>query len=85
MTSRRLPGSLCSAIFVAILVSASGTSASGRVDLDTSRPQAAAAKLFLGRWDLTLKAADREYPSWLEIRLEDGKLATQMAPRRSSR
>jgi len=22
-------------------------------------------KAFLGRWDLTLKASDREYPSWL--------------------
>src|SRR5260370_29578937 len=81
MTSRRLPGSLCSAIRVAILVSASGTSASGRVDLDTSRPDAAAAKPFLGRWDLTLKAADLEYPSWLEIRLEDRKLAAQMVGR----
>ena len=81
MTSRRLPSSLCSAIFVAILVSASGTSASGRFDLDTSRPEAAAAKPFLGRWDLTLKDADREHPSWLEIRLEDGKLAAQIVGR----
>jgi hypothetical protein len=29
---------------------------------------------FLGRWDLTLKAADREYPSWLELRQENGQL-----------
>ncbi len=27
---------------------------------------------FLGRWDLTLKAADREYPSWLELRHRRG-------------
>jgi len=29
---------------------------------------------FLGRWNLTLKAPDREYPSWLELRDEDGQL-----------
>ena len=29
---------------------------------------------FLGRWDLTLKAPDREYPSWLELRQENGQL-----------
>jgi hypothetical protein len=27
---------------------------------------------FLGRWDLTLKAADQEYPSWLELTEENG-------------
>ena len=81
MTSRRLPTLLCAAILVAILVSASATFASGRVNLDSSGPDAVAAKPFLGRWDLTLKAPDREYPSWLEIRLEDGKLAAQMVGR----
>jgi len=29
---------------------------------------------FLGRWDLTLKAPGREYPSWLELRQENGQL-----------
>jgi Domain of Unknown Function (DUF1080) len=29
---------------------------------------------FLGRWDLTLKAPEREYPSWLELRQENGQL-----------
>ena len=42
---------------------------------------ASAAKPFLGRWDLTLKAPDREYPSWLELKLEDGKLTAQMTGR----
>jgi len=42
---------------------------------------ASAAKPFLGRWDLTLKASDREYPSWLELKLEDGKLTAQMTGR----
>ncbi|UWZ84326.1 3-keto-disaccharide hydrolase [Occallatibacter riparius] len=29
---------------------------------------------FLGRWDLTLKDAKAEYPSWIEIGKNDGKL-----------
>jgi hypothetical protein len=29
---------------------------------------------FLARWDLTLKAPDHEYPSWIQISREDGKL-----------
>ncbi|HEY2857816.1 MAG TPA: DUF1080 domain-containing protein [Terracidiphilus sp.] len=29
---------------------------------------------FLGRWDLTLKSASQESPSWLEIGRKDGKL-----------
>jgi hypothetical protein len=41
----------------------------------------AAAKPFLGRWDLTLKATEREYPSWLEIRVEDGQLKAQFVSR----
>jgi len=36
---------------------------------------------FLGRWDLTLKAPDREYPSWLEITQENGELKAQMVSR----
>jgi len=41
-----------------------------------------AVKPFLGSWDLTLKAPDREYPSWLELRLEEnGKLTAQMVGR----
>jgi hypothetical protein len=38
-------------------------------------------KAFLGRWDLTLKAPNREYPSWLEIQQEDGQLRAQMVSR----
>ena len=36
---------------------------------------------FLGRWDLTLKAPDREYPSWLEVSQENGQLKAQMVGR----
>lgn len=39
------------------------------------------AKAFLGRWDLTLKAPDRDYPSWLELREQDGQLKAEMVGR----
>jgi hypothetical protein len=39
------------------------------------------AEPFLGSWDLTLKAPDREYPSWLDIKEEDGQLKAQMVGR----
>jgi hypothetical protein len=38
-------------------------------------------KPFLGRWDLTLKSPDSEYPSWLELREQDGQLKAQMVGR----
>ena len=41
----------------------------------------ASDKAFLGRWDLTLKAPDREYPSWLELSVEGGQLKGQMVGR----
>lgn len=39
------------------------------------------ASAFLGRWDLTLKAPDREWPSWLELREEGGQLKAEMVGR----
>ena len=36
---------------------------------------------FLGRWDLTLKAPDHDYPSWLELEEEGGQLKAQMVGR----
>jgi len=36
---------------------------------------------FRGRWDLTLKAPDREYPSWLELRQEGGQLKADLVSR----
>jgi Domain of Unknown Function (DUF1080) len=46
-----------------------------------NKSDTSAAKPFLGRWDLTLKAPNREYPSWLELALSDGKLSAQMTGR----
>ena len=37
-------------------------------------PQAHAETSFPGRWDLTLKGAGNEYPSWIEIGNHDGKV-----------
>lgn len=39
------------------------------------------AKAFLGRWDLTLKNGDHEYPSWLELNQEKGRLVAQFVGR----
>jgi hypothetical protein len=44
---------------------------------DTTR----SAQPFLGRWDLTLKTPLREYPSWLEITRENGRLQARMVSR----
>jgi hypothetical protein len=48
-------------------------------------PQSAASKAaasrFLGRWDLTLKAPDRDWPSWLEISEEGGQLKARFTGR----
>ena len=40
-----------------------------------------AVQFFSGRWDLTLRTPDREYPSWLEIHQENGRPVAQMVGR----
>jgi len=47
----------------------------------SSSPSSESATAFLGRWDLTLEAPDREYPSWLELRREGGQLKADMVGR----
>lgn len=56
---------------VAISAPFTSTAAQGSSQADSAAPTAGT---FLGRWDLTLKAADHEYPSWIEIRQNEGKL-----------
>jgi hypothetical protein len=46
-----------------------------------SPDKAAAGHAFLGRWDLTLKAPDREYPSWLEITQDGAQFKARMVSR----
>jgi hypothetical protein len=52
--------------------------ASGKNSSQTSGPSVEA---FLGRWDLRLKAPEREYPSWLELRMEGGQLKAVLVSR----
>ena len=40
-----------------------------------------AASRFLGRWDLTLKGPDRDWPSWIEISEDGGQLKARMTGR----
>jgi hypothetical protein len=72
-------------LFVAVastlLCSMAAYSGSGRTQKSTPSGAAASVKPFLGRWDLTLKSPDREYPSWLEIRQEGGELKALMVSR----
>lgn len=59
---------------ITIVVTASLVAAFGRQNSSDMKP-------FLGRWDLTLKAGDKEYPSWLELSEKDGKLMAVMTGR----
>ncbi|HKW56479.1 MAG TPA: DUF1080 domain-containing protein [Candidatus Acidoferrum sp.] len=53
----------------------------GQDEKSTKAPSSASAKAILGRWDLTLKAADGEHPSWLELREESGQLKAEFVGR----
>jgi hypothetical protein len=67
---------LCAFVTVTLLAAAahSQNEKSANTSSDSAKP-------FLGRWDLTLKAPDREYPSWLELREENGQFKAQMVGR----
>jgi hypothetical protein len=66
---------------VTLLLSARVYSQDVKPKASSSSPSADSVEPFLGRWDLTLKAPDREYPSWLELRQEGGQLKAQMVSR----
>src|SRR5260370_36448374 len=68
-------------VIATLLMSAKAYSQAGKSEKSPSSPSAQSVEPFLGRWDLTLKAPDREYPSWLELRLEGGQLKAQMVSR----
>jgi 3-keto-disaccharide hydrolase len=69
------------AAILILLLSAGAYSENKKSERNSSADAVVSAKPFLGRWDLTLKSPDREYPSWLEIRQEDGQLKAQMVSR----
>src|SRR5260370_7116142 len=66
-------------VMVISMLSARAYSRTGKSAKSTSTRESVNA--FLGRWDLTLKAPDREYPSWLELRQEGGQLKAQIVSR----
>lgn len=66
-------------LFIAVILSAAAAHSQNEKSATSSSSDT--AKPFLGRWDLTLKAPDREYPSWLELREENGQLKAQMVGR----
>jgi len=64
-----------------LLLSAKACSQTAKPENTSPSPLTAAVEGYLGRWDLTLKAPDREYPSWLELRMESGQLKAQLVSR----
>jgi len=67
------------AIFISVMLTSLFLAASSQKNASSS--DAASVNPFLGRWDLTLKAPDREYPSWLEIQQAGGQLTARMVSR----
>ena len=39
---------------------------------------------YLGRWDMTITATDLTYPGWLEVTVQNGKMAARVQPRTGS-
>jgi Domain of Unknown Function (DUF1080) len=75
---------LITILFAAIAILTLGAWTFSRNAYSANVPSAGPAQpveAFLGRWDLTLKAPDREYPSWLELRQENGQLKATMVSR----
>jgi len=69
----RFSSALCGLLFAACsFVGAAQVADSTRTSVDEA---------FIGRWDLTLQAPDREYPSWLEVEREDSTLKAQFVGR----
>jgi len=68
-------------VLAVLFNSAWAHSGAGKSEQSPSSHSTESVEAFLGRWDLTLKAPDREYPSWLELRKESGQLKAQMVGR----
>ncbi len=68
-------------VFAFLLVVSFSDAAHSRFNRSSGNPSPESAQAFLGRWDLTLKAPDRDYPSWLELREENGQLKAEFVGR----
>jgi hypothetical protein len=64
-----------------LMLSIGAYSEDQKIEKNSSTDAVASANPFVGRWDLTLKTSDREYPSWLEISLDGDRLKAQMVGR----
>jgi hypothetical protein len=77
----KLQRSACLCVVAALASSATAGSWSGGSGQASAPKPAESVAPFLGRWDLTLQAPDREYPSWLELSQENGQLKAEMVGR----
>jgi hypothetical protein len=68
-------------LFLVVAVSFLSSVAYSQDEKSESSPSGVSAKAFLGRWDLTLESSGHEYPSWLELRDENGQLKAEMVGR----
>jgi hypothetical protein len=66
---------------IAVIFACGAAPARAAAPVRGSATSADAASHFLGRWDLTLKAPDRDWPSWIEITEEGGQLKARMTGR----
>jgi hypothetical protein len=77
----RVQGVVFKLLVASLLSSASVHSQTTKTEKTSSSPSTSSADAYLGRWDLTLKAPDRKYPSWLELRMEGGQLKAVLVSR----
>lgn len=64
-----------------LLLSVAAYSQKPGSDEHASSHAVASSKPFLGRWDMTLHAPDRDWASWLELSEDQGQLKAQMVGR----
>jgi hypothetical protein len=72
---------VCVLVWAILCMTVGVSSQAEKSQKNPSSPSTESVEAFLGRWDLTLKAPEREYPSWLELRKEGGQLKAQMVGR----
>ena len=77
----KLQRTVLAGTMICAAISTAGCSHKSQPATETVTTTAASVQPFLGRWDLTLKAPGRDYPSWLEIRQQNGELKAQMVGR----
>jgi Domain of Unknown Function (DUF1080) len=69
-------------MLASLLLSGAGAySQTGKSEKNSTPLSTQSVVAFLGRWDLTLKAPDHEYPSWLELSQDGEQLKAEMVAR----